>query len=1460
MTTRIVNLLGADLAHDLIPAAIGNERGHWESRAVQDLHNGMLAELGSDLYSPVNFPPGWFGSAAAQQWTGRLRDLVADEYPSSNVFVLKDPRIALFLPLWSEALRQSAIVPRFVLPFRHPDAVAASLEVRERRLSSGNVLPHAQGVAVWLRYVLAAEKFTRGQARTFVEFDQVLANWRGEFARMGRQLGIDWPNWQRVDTAIDDFLDAGAGGHGAGHPADTVASDALAGICQGIYAGLVQSVQSPQTAWPAFDAAAQAVAAAEGLLGPCLIARERVFGDLRQRADSAAQRHDSERADMHARFAVEIGLRDARVAEAGVHARQLQETVDTLQRERSNFAVEIGLRDARIAEAGVHARQLQETVDTLQRERSNFAVEIGLRDARIAEAGVHARQLQETVDTLQRESSNFAVEIGLRDARIAEAGVHARQMQETLETLQQERSSFAIEIDLRDTRIAEAGVHARRMEQTIETLQQERGNALDYARSLEQDRDRVRASEETREHERAALHAQFAADIEQRDARIAQAAVHARRMQETVELLEREHGNASDYARSLAQDRDRAVEYAQSLKDSRDEALEYAQTLEQVRSEATQQKRSELLARQGLPVFFTIASRNYLAYATTLMQSVAAQYPDAPRYLILADRADGEDDGALAAAPFTTIAAEALDLPDFDAFAFRYTIMEFNTAIKPFAFAHLRRRHPGDGIVYLDPDILVVEPLTEVEAAFADGALAVLTPHLVEPVDDGRQPGEREILASGTYNCGFVAIGAHAEAGRLIAWWSDRLEFGAFSDIAAGLFTDQKWVDLVPGLFPDVHILRDKGYNLAYWNLSQRPVSRRGPHWYAGNQRLAFVHFSGVDLDRPAQFSKHQNRHTQATIGKLQPLYAEYLDRLAANGHVEHRRKPYAFGRFVDGEPICDPVRAVYRRYFDKGAAQPQADPFSMDRRLYDLPCDEQPMRADAPMTRLMYAVWKMRADLQQAFDIGQAAGRRGFIRWFARAAQQEMGIPERHLDPARRALAVCVVDDGQDSTLQQRHSAPGLASHAAAVCLDVVNWSYRFRPARRFYATIPETTRNRVRRRLERIAGRSAIAIPAASPHQPTGIKPTGINLVGYAHGEFGVAEVLRRYAHALHGGGVPFVVRNFDTGVASRQSDRSMQRFLSDECRYAVNLFCINADQMPIAREQLGDAVFAGRYNIACWFWELEKFPAEWHGAIDLVDEIWVSSPFVRDAIAACTAKPVHIVPVALGVNLPQRYSRSEFRLPEAVFLCLFSFDFNSFAVRKNAEGVIAAFRRAFADGRRDVRLVIKTTNGERRPDALRRLIDAAAGDDRIEVRDGFLDRRGMWALQACCDCYVSLHRSEGLGLGMAECMLLGKPVVATAYSGNLAFMDADNSCLVGYSLVAVEEGEYPAWQGQHWAEPDVDQAAAYLRRLADDPLYARQIGENAKASVSQRLSAAASLAAVTARLAEIPPLQPG
>ena len=220
------------------------------------------------------------------------------------------------------------------------------------------------------------------------------------------------------------------------------------------------------------------------------------------------------------------------------------------------------------------------------------------------------------------------------------------------------------------------------------------------------------------------------------------------------------------------------------------------------------------------PVFFSIVSANYLAYAQTLMRSVRGHHPGAPRYVFVID-ADPDARG-LDPDLFDVVPASDLPVPHFDHMALRYSILEFNTALKPFAFLWLAARHQSQPIIYLDPDILVLAPLVDVLEATASGALAVLTPHLTAPLTDDKHPNELAILRAGAYNLGFIAVGAHPSRGDLVRWWGKRLEFGAFVDVASGLFTDQKWIDLVPGLFPDVAILRHPGYNLAYWNLRQR--------------------------------------------------------------------------------------------------------------------------------------------------------------------------------------------------------------------------------------------------------------------------------------------------------------------------------------------------------------------------------------------------------------------------------------------------------------------------------------------------------------------------------------------------------------------------------------------------------------------------------------------------------------
>jgi glycosyltransferase involved in cell wall biosynthesis len=347
------------------------------------------------------------------------------------------------------------------------------------------------------------------------------------------------------------------------------------------------------------------------------------------------------------------------------------------------------------------------------------------------------------------------------------------------------------------------------------------------------------------------------------------------------------------------------------------------------------------------------------------------------------------------------------------------------------------------------------------------------------------------------------------------------------------------------------------------------------------------------------------------------------------------------------------------------------------------------------------------------------------------------------------------------------------------------------------------------------------------------------GVNVFAYVRGQFGLAESARAYARALFAESYPVAVFDIALDVPHGMGDTSLDACVTKFAPYNVNLIFVNPDYLDdaiasIGREHLGD-----RYTIACWFWELEVFPEEWLPALKKVDEIMVSSSFIQGIIKPITDKPLLHVPMPVGEIEDTGLIRSDFGLDDGAFIFLNSFDFNSHLARKNPYAAIDAFRQAFPDNRSDVQLLIKSSNGHRHPELLRMLLNAAASDSRILVRDDVIDRGDMQALQRCVDAYVSLHRSEGFGLCLAECMRLGKPVIATAWSGNMEYMTPDNSCLVDYHLVPVNEGEYLHHSGQYWADPNVRQAALYMRRLVEDREFAARIGTRAASDVREKLS---------------------
>ncbi len=321
-------------------------------------------------------------------------------------------------------------------------------------------------------------------------------------------------------------------------------------------------------------------------------------------------------------------------------------------------------------------------------------------------------------------------------------------------------------------------------------------------------------------------------------------------------------------------------------------------------------------------------------------------------------------------------------------------------------------------------------------------------------------------------------------------------------------------------------------------------------------------------------------------------------------------------------------------------------------------------------------------------------------------------------------------------------------------------------------------------------------------------GLRNDGLNLVGYFTRQSGLSDVVLRLREA---------VRHADVAVSSIATQRTASPVretagVDNRVEFTNTVCVVTADQFPFLAADFPELFSATQRMIGYWFWELEHIPLHMRRSIELVDEIWAGSRFVTDAFAAVSSVPVRHVPIPIAEPQPSNRGRGDFPLladvnDRPVFLCVF--DHLSVTERKNPVGVIDAFRLAFAPDEGPI-LVIKTMNGRNRWPNHQRVLAAAEGRDDVRVWDETLSRADQMALVAAADCMISLHRSEGLGLHLAEAMWLGTPVIATGYSGNLDFMNGDNSLLIDFELVNVEHGEGVYPPSARWAAPDVQQAA--------------------------------------------------
>jgi 2-polyprenyl-3-methyl-5-hydroxy-6-metoxy-1,4-benzoquinol methylase/glycosyltransferase involved in cell wall biosynthesis len=346
---------------------------------------------------------------------------------------------------------------------------------------------------------------------------------------------------------------------------------------------------------------------------------------------------------------------------------------------------------------------------------------------------------------------------------------------------------------------------------------------------------------------------------------------------------------------------------------------------------------------------------------------------------------------------------------------------------------------------------------------------------------------------------------------------------------------------------------------------------------------------------------------------------------------------------------------------------------------------------------------------------------------------------------------------------------------------------------------------------------------------------RPFGVNVAGNLTSEKGVGEAVRSQVRSLISAGIPVALNNVleDTALNSVNEFREF----SDDNPYAINLIHLNADALSDFVECRERSYFEGRVNIGFWAWETSAFPREWWNRFQHLDEVWVGSDFVLDAVSRVSPIPVIKTPLAvLDHSSYKPLPRSSFGLSDKTFILLFAFDYMSIAERKNPMGVVQAFRKAFS-GRDDVMLVLKCGHCEAYPREAAMLRAACKGAN-IRILDKVSSRHEVSSLMSAADCYVSLHRSEGFGLTMAEAMSLGKPVIATGYSGNMEYMTAANSYLVKYELIPIATPHGPYHTGE-WADPDLDHAASLMRFVFENPGAAKEVGNRARADIRRTTS---------------------
>jgi glycosyltransferase involved in cell wall biosynthesis len=340
------------------------------------------------------------------------------------------------------------------------------------------------------------------------------------------------------------------------------------------------------------------------------------------------------------------------------------------------------------------------------------------------------------------------------------------------------------------------------------------------------------------------------------------------------------------------------------------------------------------------------------------------------------------------------------------------------------------------------------------------------------------------------------------------------------------------------------------------------------------------------------------------------------------------------------------------------------------------------------------------------------------------------------------------------------------------------------------------------------------------------------GINFIGYLKAQVGKGQEARNMINGIKAAGIPYAAGSLLIG--NRSNDAQFDDWGTNSLDYNLNLFCINADHLQSVLNMLGADYLKNRYNVGIWAWETEEFPDYNRSLFEVLNEVWAVSVFAAESIKK--KSPIPVYPIPMQITLPDAtdlVDLQNYGLDLDVPYFLFIFDYFSIFERKNPQGLIDAFLGAFND--RGPALVIKCINSDYDYLNHQQVVKKIRGTKTLHLIEDTLTDAQMHYLLKNAFAYVSLHRSEGFGLTMAEAMSLGVPTIATAYSGNMDFMSEDNSLLVPYELTEIPPGCFPYKQGSKWAEPDINQAAHLIKLVYENPVLRQNLSEKAASDLN-------------------------